>query len=78
MVDPLSYVTFQPVIHDRCNKGRGICYPVCWMVHIKEPLLLIGKIAHVAVGGFLSRCMNGPYRYVRCNITLNKVCLVRR
>ena len=26
-----------------CNKGRGICYPVCGMVHIKEPLLLIGK-----------------------------------
>ena len=26
-----------------CNKGRGMCYPVCGMVHIKEPLLLIVK-----------------------------------
>ena len=25
------------------NKGRGMCYPVCGMVHIKEPLLLIDK-----------------------------------
>ena len=43
MVDPLSYFSFQPVLHDWCNKGRGMCYPVCGMVHIKEPLLLIGK-----------------------------------
>ena len=25
------------------NKGRGMCFPYCGMVHIKEPLLLIGK-----------------------------------
>ena len=25
------------------NKSCGICYPVCGMMHIKEPLLLIGK-----------------------------------
>ena len=43
MVDPLSYFSFQPVLHDWCNKGRGMCYSVCGMVHIKEPLLLIGK-----------------------------------
>ena len=43
-VDPLSYFSFQPVFHDWCNKGRGMCYPVCGMVvHIKEPLLLIDK-----------------------------------
>ena len=39
----LSYFSFQPVIHDWCNKGCGMCYPVCGMMHIKEPLLLIGK-----------------------------------
>ena len=39
----LSYFSFQPVLHDWCNKGRGMCYPVCGMVHIKEPLLLIDK-----------------------------------
>ena len=27
-VDPLSYFSFQPVLHDWCNKG--MCYPVCW------------------------------------------------
>ena len=43
MLSPLSYFSFQPVLHDWCNKGRGMCYPVCGMVHIKEPLLLIGK-----------------------------------
>ena len=42
-VNPLSYVSFQPVLHDWCNKGRGMCHPVCGMVHIKEPLLLIDK-----------------------------------
>ena len=42
-VDPLSYFSFQPVLNDWCNKGRGMCYPVCGMVHIKEPLLLIDK-----------------------------------
>ena len=42
-VDPLSYFSFQPVLQDWCNKGCGMCYPVCGMVHIKEPLLLIGK-----------------------------------
>ena len=43
MVDPLSYFLFQQVLHNWCNKGCGMCYPVCAMVHIKEPLLLIGK-----------------------------------
>ena len=48
-VDPLSYFSFQPVLHDWCNKGGGMCYPVCGMVHIKEPLLLIDRITHTPV-----------------------------
>ena len=24
-----SYFSFQPVLHDWCNKGYGMCYPVC-------------------------------------------------
>ena len=39
----MSYFSFQPVLHDWCNKSNGMCYPVCGMVPIKEPLLLIGK-----------------------------------
>ena len=34
---------YEPVLHDWCTKGCGMCYPVCGMMHIKEPLLLIGK-----------------------------------
>ena len=52
LVDPLSYFSFQPVLHDWCNEGRGMCYPVCGMVHIKEPLLLIGKSNLCGVIGF--------------------------
>ena len=53
MVNPLSCFLFQPVLHDWCNKGCGMCYPVCGMVHIKEPLLLIGKSSPLAAAGFL-------------------------
>ena len=35
MVDPLGYFSFQPVLNDWCNKCRGMCYPVCGMMHIK-------------------------------------------
>ena len=51
-VDPLSYFSFQPVLHDWYNKGRGMCYPVCGMVHIKEPLLLIDKSSLCGDSGF--------------------------
>ena len=51
-VDPLSYFSFQPVLHDWCNKGHGMCYPVCGMVHIKEPVLLIDKSSLCGGSGF--------------------------
>ena len=51
-VDPLSYFSFQPVLHDWCNKGLGMCYPVCGMVHIKEPFLLINKSSLCGGSGF--------------------------
>ena len=35
------------------NKGHGMCYPVCRVVHIKDPLLLFGK----------SRPYNGSSRF---------------
>ena len=40
----VRYVSFTPVLLDWCNKGCGMCCPVCGMMHIKEPLLLIGKM----------------------------------
>ena len=33
-----------------CNKGRGVCYIVSGMMHIKECLLLIGK-SSPSIGG---------------------------
>ena len=63
-VDPLSYFSFQPVLRDWCNKGRGMCYPVRGMMHIKEPLLLIGKSSPCGGSGFLSRYLSDPLPYV--------------
>ena len=47
-----GYLQFQPLLHDWCSKGRGMCYPVCGMVHIKEPLLLIDKSSLCGGSGF--------------------------
>ena len=48
----LSYFSFQPVLRDWFNKCRALCYPVCGMVHIKEPMLLIGKSSPCGGSGF--------------------------
>ena len=76
MVDTLSYLSFQPVLHDWDNKGRVMCYTACGMVHIKEPLLLIGKINPCGGSGFhlslsewsFTICLT-PY-----DITVNTMC----
>ena len=52
MVNPMSYFSFQPVLHDRCNKGRSMYHPVCGMMHMKEPLLVIGKSSPCGGSGF--------------------------
>ena len=49
---PLSYFSFHPVLHNWCNNSHGMCYPVCGMVHIKEPVLLIGKSSLCGGSGF--------------------------
>ena len=51
-VNPLSYYSLQPVLHDWRNKDCGMYYPVCGMMHIKEPLLLIGKSSLYGGSGF--------------------------
>ena len=51
-VDPLSYFLFQPVPYDWCKKCCGMCHPVCGMMHIKYPLLLIGKSNLCGGSGF--------------------------
>ena len=49
---PIELFLVPPVLHNWCNKGRGMCYPVCGMVHIKEPLLLIVKSSPCGGSGF--------------------------
>ena len=39
----MTFSLNEPRLHDWCNKGRGMCYPVCGMMHVKEPMLLFGK-----------------------------------
>ena len=63
-VDPLSYFSFQPVLHDWCNKGCGMCYPVCGVMHIKEPLLLIGKSSPCGGSRFTLSLSSVPLPYV--------------
>ena len=68
LIEPLlCYFSFQPVLHDWCNRGLDMCYPVCGMVHIKEPLLLIGKSSSGGGSGFLSHHLSG-------HITVNEMC----
>ena len=55
MVDPLNYFSFQPVLHNWCNKNCNIFYPVCGLVHIKDPLLLIGN-SKLSLLSYFSTC----------------------
>ena len=43
-----------------------MCYPVCGMVHIKDPLLLIGKSSPrvMAAVGYFSFHLGDPISYV--------------
>ena len=63
MVDPLSYFSLASVLHNWCNKGCGMSYPV-WGGAYKKPLLLMEREAHVVAAGFLSHYLNGPLPYV--------------
>ena len=66
-VDPLSYFSFQPVLHNWCNKGCGMCYPVCGMVHIKEPLLLIDKSSPLSLSNWSFTIYPTPYNHkIKC------------
>ena len=54
-----------------CNKDRGMYYPVCGMMHVKEPLVLIGKSSLCGGSGFpLSLSV---WFFTIC-LTVNKKC----
>ena len=46
-----TYFSFQPVLHDWCNKGRGMCYPDCGMVAYKRALAANQKKSGPFSGG---------------------------
>ena len=74
MVNQLSYIAFQSVLHDWCNKARGMCYHVYGMVHIKEPLLIIENSIPCVGSGFPLSLSEWFFYYVRRYITVNKTC----
>ena len=50
---PLPYVRRHITVkYSQWYYSRGMCYPICGMVHIKEPLLLIGKSSPCGGSGF--------------------------
>ena len=57
------WAMFQQLLHDWHNKGCGMCYPICGMIHIKEPLLLIAKSSPCDASGF-PLSLSGPLPYV--------------
>ena len=75
----LFLFSFQPVLHDWCNKGCGMCYPICGMMHIKEPLLLIRKSSRFPLALFewsFTICLT-PYNRKQnvLSVSLNKTVL---
>ena len=57
-----------------CNKGRGMCYPVCGMVHIKDPLLLIEKISPCSGGsGFHLSLSEWSFTIILCPTPYNRI-----
>ena len=48
----LGYFLFEPVVHNWFIEGCDMCCPVCQKVHIKYPLMLIGKSSLCGDSGF--------------------------
>ena len=60
-IDPLWWTHSANFRFSQCNKGRGMCHPVCGMMHIKESLLLIGKSSAYGGSGFPLSLTPPPY-----------------
>ena len=73
MVDPLSYFSLHSLLHDWCNKGHGMCYPV-WDSTYNRTLVVGQKERNVAAAGFLSSYLRFPLPYARRHISVYKKC----
>ena len=49
------------------NKCRGMCYPLCGMMYIKEPLLLIGKSSPCGGSGFHLSLSEWSFIIIMCD-----------
>ena len=56
----------------------GLCYPVCRMVHIKEPLLLIGKEGRKEMFYLTTHSTHFIYGYMSSDIWLRIILIVRK
>ena len=71
------WVILVPAVFHYYNKGHCICYPICGMVHIKDPLLLIGTNSlWSGRSGFPFSQSVGSLPYVQCHMTANKRLMV--
>ena len=68
-----GHFSFQPVFH-WINEVCGMCYPVYGMMHIKDPLLLVGKSNSCSGAGEFPLLLSGPLPCVQHHITINKMC----
>ena len=59
------------MLHDWCNKDCSRCYPVCGMVHIKDPLLLKRKSSPCS-GSTRFPLSLSEWSFIICHITINK------
>ena len=71
MVDPLNYFSFPPVLHNWCNKGCGMCYPFCGIVHIEDSLLLIKKNSPCSGGSWFPLLLS-EWSSTICPMTYNR------
>ena len=59
---PIQLFLVSAMLYDWYNKGCGMCYPVCGMVHITDSFLLIKKLVPiVAAVGFPSHYLIGSF-----------------
>ena len=65
-LDPLNCISFQPVLHGWCNKGRGMYHPICGLVHTEDILLRI-KNGRKMISSLI----------IRRHINVDKMCWVR-
>ena len=61
-----------PASAPRLVYQTGMCYPVCGMVHIKEPLLLIGKSSLCGGSGFPFSLSEWSLTIMLLSVSLNE------